>query len=137
MENVFKTKYGLYECLVIMIFGFINAHSTFMRLINHMLRAFISKFIVVYFDDIHIYNKSLNEHGEHLCNVLDVLCKELLYANFKKCTFCMEKIIFLDCVKFIVVYFNDILIYSKSLNEHVEYLRNVLDVLHKNHRMLI
>jgi len=136
MENLFKTNYSLYEWLV-MIFGFTNAHSIFMRLIYHMLRAFIGKFIVVYFDDIQIYNKSLNKHGEHLCNVLDVLRKESLYANFKKCTFCMEKIMFLGYVKFIVVYFNDILIYSKSLNKHVEHLRNVLDVLHKNHRMLI
>jgi hypothetical protein len=37
----------------------------------------------------------LNGDFEHLRNVLNVLCKEQIYVNLKKCTFCMEKIIFL------------------------------------------
>lgn len=69
-----------------MLFGFTNAPSIFMRLMNHVLRAFIEKFVFVYFDDILVYSKNLDEHLHHLRVVFDVLRHEKLYAN-DKCSF--------------------------------------------------
>ena len=75
-----------------------NAPSTFMDLMNHVLRAFIRKFVVVYFDDILIYIKNLDDHLIHLKYVLDVPRKERLFSNLKKCTFCTDRLMFLGFV---------------------------------------
>jgi hypothetical protein len=97
MENIFKTMFGLFEWLVIS-FGLTNAPSTFMRLMNKVLRAFFGHFVVVYFDDILIYIKSLEDHLDHLRVVFNALRDAHLYGNLKKCTFCTNRIAFLGYV---------------------------------------
>lgn len=52
-----------------------------MCLMKHVIKSFIRKFIMVYFDDILICIKSLEEHILHLQNMFEVLRKEKLYAN--------------------------------------------------------
>jgi hypothetical protein len=81
-----------------MPFGLTNAHSTFMRLMNKVLHSFIGKFVVFYFNDILIYNKSLNKHIEHLCAIFCALREAHLFANLEKCTFCTDRVAFLGYV---------------------------------------
>ena len=81
-----------------MPFGLTNALSTFMCLMSHVLRDCIGKFVVVYFDDILVFSRSLSGHVGHLRDVLSILKVNQLYANIDKCNFYVDSVVFLGFV---------------------------------------
>ena len=88
-KKTFKTNEGLYEWLV-MPFVLRNAPNMFMHLMNEMLKEFIGKFVIVYLDDILIFNKTKEEHFRHVRYVLEKLQQN---RSLRKCFFFKKELI--------------------------------------------
>jgi hypothetical protein len=71
-KTAFKTHHDHLQFRV-MSFGLTNAHTTFQCLMNSIFADFMRKFVLVFMGDILIFNKSLEEHIEHLKLVFQVL----------------------------------------------------------------
>jgi hypothetical protein len=93
-KTAFKTHHGYFH-LKVMPFWLINAPATFQCLMNSIFTSFMRKFVLVFMDDILIYNKTLEEHISHLRQVFSILKEHQLFVKFKKCAFAQRQIAYL------------------------------------------
>ena len=93
-KTTFRTHEGHYE-FVVMPFGLCNAPSTFQSLMNHLLKPYLRKFVLVFFDDILIYSCTWAAHLQHVDLLLQLLCKHKLFVKMSKCSFGMEEVEYL------------------------------------------
>ena len=61
----FRCHYGHFV-FVVMPFGLTNALATFQSCMNNIFHKKLCKFVLIFFDDILIYNKTWKEHLNHL-----------------------------------------------------------------------
>ncbi|OWB76130.1 hypothetical protein B5S32_g280 [[Candida] boidinii] len=96
-KTAFSTLHGHYEW-VVMPFGLTNAPATFQYLMNKVLGEFINEFVTVYLDDILIYSDTIEQHEDHVVQVLQKLREHKLVAKQSKCEFFYSQIRFLGYV---------------------------------------
>ncbi|KAL0345454.1 UNVERIFIED_CONTAM: Polyprotein P3 [Sesamum radiatum] len=102
-EDIYKTAFrtvdGYFEFLV-MPFGLTNAPSAFQAIINNMFHPIFRRFVLVFFDNILVYNPSSPSHLQRLTTILQVLQSNSLYAKLPKCCFSVPSVDYLGHVIF-------------------------------------
>lgn len=85
-KTAFITHFGLFK-IQVMSFGLTNAPTSFQALMNSFFELFFRKFVLVLFDDILVYSKSMKDHYKHLEQVSMLMREHKLFAKVYKCHF--------------------------------------------------
>ena len=83
-KTTFRFHYGHFDFVAIP-FSLTNAPSTFQSCMKNIFHKQLRKFVLVFFDDILIYNKTWKEHLHNLEEVLKIMHDQYLFAKLLKC----------------------------------------------------
>ncbi len=78
-----------------MFFGLTNELTTLCTFINNIFQEWLDDFVVIYIDDILVYNNFMEEYVEDLWKVFQRLKENKLYVKFEKYKFGMTEMDFL------------------------------------------
>jgi hypothetical protein len=90
-KTAFQTHFGQYEFQMI-TFGLCGALNTFESAMNTTLAPLLRRCVLVFFDDILVYNKTLQEHTPHLQQVLQLLAQDSWQVKLSKCSFAQRNV---------------------------------------------
>jgi hypothetical protein len=97
----YKTTFRTHQCLfefLVMPFGLTNAPAMFQHVMNTIFSNFLCKFVLVFMNDILVYNKILEEHIQHLTMVFQMLDKHQFYIKERKFLFAQSSLEYLGHV---------------------------------------
>ena len=88
-KTAFITPQGLFQ-FAVMPFGLQGTPATFQQMMDQLLRG-MSAYSTAYLDDLVIYSHSLDDHLQHIQQLLDCLWEAGLTAKPSKCQFAMQE----------------------------------------------
>ncbi|KAA0046563.1 Transposon Tf2-9 polyprotein [Cucumis melo var. makuwa] len=83
-SGVIRPSVSPYSSLVLLVK---KKDETFQSSMNTIFKPYLRRFVLIFFDDILVYSKNIEDHLKHMEAVLAVLRRHELYANRKKCSF--------------------------------------------------
>ena len=96
-KTVFRTRYWP----VRVVSDVLRTHqcaATFLNFINDALSPYLDNFATAYLDDILIYSNNLQEHQDHVKQILAALTKQGLYRKPDKCEFHAQEVKYLGLI---------------------------------------
>ena len=99
-----------------MPFGLTNTLRTVMILMNEVLKQFLSRFVIVYLDDILISNKKLEERLMRVIFVFEKLREEKLLINLNNCNFMKAELVYLGFI-----------VSGEGINMDLEKVKDILE----------
>ena len=78
--------------------GMTNEPATFQSCMNHILNKKLRKFLLVFFDDLLIYNRTWEEHSKHVDEIITIMEEHPLFSKEEKCEFGLKELLYIGNV---------------------------------------